>query len=102
MTHIELRLFRYFVTLADELHFSRAAERLGISPPTLTHQIQKLEQQVGVRLCHRKPKTRVELTEAGARFLEQARNVLRQVAKRPCRPRARRRAASSAASRSAT
>ncbi len=78
MTHIELRLFRYFVTLADELHFSRAAERLGISPPTLTHQIQKLEELVGARLCNRKPKTRVELTEAGARFLEQARNVLRQ------------------------
>lgn len=78
MTHIELRLFRYFVMLAEELHFSRAAERLGISPPTLTHQIQKLEEQLEARLCNRKPKTRVELTEAGVRFLEQARNVLRQ------------------------
>ena len=78
MPDIELRLFRYFVMLAAELHFSRAAERLGISPPTLTHQIQKLEEQLGVRLCNRKPKTRVELTEAGARFLEQARSVLRQ------------------------
>jgi DNA-binding transcriptional LysR family regulator len=76
----ELRLYRYFVTVAEERHFSRAAERLGISPPTLTHQIQALEAHLGVRLCHRRPKTRVELTEAGQRFLEQAQQVLRQVA----------------------
>jgi DNA-binding transcriptional LysR family regulator len=75
----ELRLYRYFVTVAEERHFSRAAERLGISPPTLTHQIQALETHLGVRLCHRRPKTRVELTEAGQRFLEQAQQVLRQV-----------------------
>jgi DNA-binding transcriptional LysR family regulator len=80
MAETELRLFRYFVTIAEERHFSRAAERLGISPPTLTHQIQALEAHLGVRLCHRRPKTRVELTEAGLRFLEQAQQVLRQVA----------------------
>lgn len=78
MAEIELRLFRYFVMLADERHFSRAAERLGISPPTLTHQIQKLEEQLGARLCNRRPKTQVELTEVGHRFLEQARKVLLQ------------------------
>jgi DNA-binding transcriptional LysR family regulator len=80
MAEIELRLFRYFVTIAEERHFSRAAEHLGISPPTLTHQVQLLEAHLGVRLCHRRPKTRVELTEAGLRFLEQAQQVLRQVA----------------------
>jgi DNA-binding transcriptional LysR family regulator len=78
MAEIELRLFRYFVMVAEERHFSRAAERLGITPPTLTHQIQRLESRLDVRLCVRKPKTRVELTEAGKRFLEQARLVLRQ------------------------
>lgn len=78
MFGIELRLFHYFVAVAEEQHFSRAAERLGITPPTLTHQIQKLERHLGVRLCDRKPKTRVTLTEPGKRFLEHARQVLRQ------------------------
>ena len=78
MADIEIRLFRYFAMVAEERHFSRAAERLGITPPTLTHQIQELERRLGVRLCIRKPKTRVELTETGSRFLEQAQKVLRQ------------------------
>lgn len=76
MAHIELRLFRYFVTLCDEMHFSRAAERLDIAPPTLTHQIQKLENELGVRLLTRKSKSKVQITDAGARFLESARDVL--------------------------
>ena len=78
MQDIELRLFRYFVVLAEVLHFARAAERLGITPPTLTHQIKALEGRLGVRLCNRKTSTRVELTEAGNRFRDQARQVLRQ------------------------
>jgi DNA-binding transcriptional LysR family regulator len=78
MADIELRVFRYFVVLAEERHFARAAERLGITPSTLTHQIQGLEERLGVTLCRRKPNTRAELTDAGARFLDQARQVLRQ------------------------
>src|SRR2546430_6105065 len=49
------------------------------SPPTLTHQIKKLESQLGTRLVERKGNTHVVLTEAGIRFLERARDVLRQV-----------------------
>jgi DNA-binding transcriptional LysR family regulator len=79
MADIETRLFRYFVALAEEQHFSRAALRLRISPPTLTHQIKKLESQLGTRLVERKGNTHVVLTEAGIRFLERARDVLRQV-----------------------
>ena len=65
MADIELRVFKYFVVLAEERHFARAAERLGITPSTLTHQIQGLEARLGVKLCHRKPNTRVEVTDAG-------------------------------------
>lgn len=80
MSEIETRLFRYFVALADEQHFGRAALHLGISPPTLTNQIQKLEAELGARLVERRGNTHVVLTEAGKRFLERARNVLREAA----------------------
>jgi len=76
MANIELRLYQYFVTLCDERGFSRAAERLAITPPTLTHQIQKLEKDLDVRLLNRKTKKKVQLTVAGTRFLESARDVL--------------------------
>ena len=76
MGNIELRLYRYFVTLCEERNFSRAAERLRITPPTLTHQIQKLEKDLDVHLLNRKPKMKIQLTQAGARFLESARDVL--------------------------
>jgi DNA-binding transcriptional LysR family regulator len=78
MSEIETRLFRYFVALADEQHFGRAALNLSISPPTLTHQIQKLEAHVGVKLVERRGNTHLVLTEAGRRFLSRARNVLRE------------------------
>lgn len=77
---IETRLFRYFVALAQEHHFARASAVLGISPPTLTHQIQKLEARLGSRLVIRNGNSQVELTHAGERFLERARNVLREAA----------------------
>ena len=76
MANTELRLFRYFVTLCEEKNFSRAAERLAITPPTLTHQIQKLEKGLNVRLLNRKTTMKFQLTDAGARFLESARDVL--------------------------
>ena len=78
MSDIELRLFRYFVALAEEQH-SRAALRLKISPPTLTHQIKKLESELGVKLALRKGNTLITLTEAGQRFLASAQQALRQV-----------------------
>jgi DNA-binding transcriptional LysR family regulator len=76
MGNVELRLYQYFVTLCDEQNFARAAARLAITPPTLTHQIQKLEKALDVRLLNRKTSKKVQLTEAGARFLESARDLL--------------------------
>ena len=78
MTDIETRLFRYFVALSEEQHFGRAAANLDISPSTLTNQIQKLEARLGARLVERRGNTHIELTDTGKRFLERARNVLRE------------------------
>lgn len=72
----DLRALRYFLVLAEELNFSRAAERLGIAQPPLTLQIQKLERMLACRLLIRGRQTR--LTEAGERFVEEARHVLDQ------------------------
>ena len=72
---MDFRQFRYFVTTADELHYARAAERLGVSQPALSQQIKTLEQQLGVQLFARKNR-RIELTEAGAAFLTEARATL--------------------------
>lgn len=77
---MELRHLRYFVALAEQLHFARAAENLGIAPPTLTVQIQDIEQSLGARLFTR-TKRSVALTAAGEVFLAEARAVLERFAR---------------------
>ncbi|MCK4107484.1 DNA-binding transcriptional regulator HcaR [Acinetobacter radioresistens] len=77
---MELRHLRYFITVAEELNFSKAALKLYTAQPSLSQQIKDLEEDVGVRLLHR-TKRKVELTEEGAVFLEQARLTLAQADK---------------------
>ena len=74
---MNLRDLRYLVALADERHFGRAAERCFVSQPTLSAQIRKLEEYLGVALVERQPR-RVALTPAGGKVVERARRLLQE------------------------
>ena len=73
--NVELRHLRYFLAVAEDLHFSQAAERLQIAQPALSQQIRKLETEIGVTLFHR-TKRHVELSAAGQAMVRPARQAL--------------------------
>lgn len=74
---MEIRHFRYFLAVARQRNFTRAAEQLGIAPPTLSRQIQDMENTLGTRLFLRQQRE-VSLTEAGATLLLEAEATVRQ------------------------
>ena len=84
---LDLRLVRYFTVVADQRHFGRAAADLHIAQPSLSRQIQRLEEHVGARLLDRTPQG-TQLTEAGEVFLPRAKALLRSAAQATAQARA--------------
>ncbi len=76
MSDLKLKDLRYLVALADTRHFGRAAEKSHVSQPTLSAQIRKLEEYLGVQLVERQPR-KVALTDVGERVVERARRIVR-------------------------
>src|SRR6267142_2490256 len=75
---MELRHLRYFVHVAEEQHYGRAAERLRVAQPALSRQIQDLEEEIGFKLFDRLPRG-VKISAAGKSFLVDARRILHEV-----------------------
>jgi DNA-binding transcriptional LysR family regulator len=76
---MELRHLRYFVAVAEELNFTRAADKLKLAQPSLSRQVQDLEEELGVQLLDR-GKKQISLTEVGRRFLLDAKHIIEQSA----------------------
>jgi len=72
---MEFRHLRYFVAVADDLSFTKAAQKLRLAQPSLTRQVRNLEDEIGVRLLER-ANNRVALTEEGRRFLFDSKKLL--------------------------
>jgi DNA-binding transcriptional LysR family regulator len=75
---MDLKKLHYFIAVAEELHFNRAASKLNMTQPPLTQQIQSLEEELGVKLLER-TKRQVRLTAAGAVFLDESRRIVSQL-----------------------
>ena len=75
---MEFKRLKYFIAVAEELNFGRAAVRLGMAQPPLSRQIAALEDQLGVKLFDRS-RNQIRLTDAGAAFLQRARDILRDL-----------------------
>jgi DNA-binding transcriptional LysR family regulator len=84
---LDLRLVRYFTAVAEHRHFGRAAADLHVAQPSLSRQVQRLEQQLGARLLDRTPQG-TRLTEAGEVFLPQAKELLRSASQAAAETRA--------------
>jgi DNA-binding transcriptional LysR family regulator len=79
LTVLDTRQLRYFVAVADDLHFTKAADRLHVAQSSLSTQVNQLEAQLGARLLARRKRSAVSLTDAGVLFLVEARRALEQV-----------------------